>query len=1058
MSNTRSEPTPTISHTFPDTNPGFTASDYEFLSENENVRYLNSTRFPYGVQPNDNPKLIGHAVIKKDDNGQKIALQYAIPSDPNGAAPIVVELTDIQEITRYGMTRYRAKAKGRDVYAKRYTEAMLDDGSNVTLAYFSDSEKQGQEPFWGSDPQKPIKLFKDDKLENEKQPKRKGGKELAIEPESVWERDKIKVRKPTQNEVMKQSACEAVQAFYKEMKSKLTDDFIKVLEKSINAPLKDVFKSNSRDEWLHLYAHSLTPMSQDPQRKDNLAAAPKWANTEMMLLERVVKWFALNRPETFQSIKADFQMLRKTELAKHISYMVTIEDKEKWVKFIQNIDPFQKFPLYRKATDLAQTVAITQSYLNGVEPVSQQTIGHAAQANSSRSRSSSFASATTAVTTSTSTSTISCSEDSRNPTATFKGLDTMFSSRKYYPTQFEHENSIVRITTSSYRANYDAPWTGPESQSWSGTGFVVERQGKIYVVTNAHVVENSIRNGVRFANDYQKFTAKPVCISYQSDLALLEVKDPEFLKKAKPLSLGKMVNLREKVFTIGFPRGGKELCITKGIVSRIEDGDYSMSNSEMLQVQIDAAVNPGNSGGPVMSNGKVVGVAFQGDWIGQNMNYIIPMPILERFLQEALNGQPYHGYPVLPITVQHLRNVALRKFYGMTEKQTGVRVKSIDFLSDAHSKLELGDILLEIDSHPISNEGKIDIEGIGNCIHMDYVTHRKFIGDNVALKVIRKNAKTQKFETKLINVRLDCTPHQAEVVPQCEHDKLPSFYISSGLCLVPLTRNLVEDGNGDDFLNYVVDEGCSIVDSSKRFENEQIVIIKNVFDCDETDGYEEYENAIIKKINGTVIRNMQDAIQALESNKNEMHEIVTSRNNTLIIKNMSKAEHEALMRTHMVDRDCSDDLLPFSNRKHKEKLKLAELAEAMSEESEEQVETRRKGHMQGKSGHTPGHAHYLAAISQLEARYQHGHSQNAEADYSSDDEASISLGSSSSRSSDSDESSIDESKGKEKERPKHHESRKHDDRNRLFNKRKREESSESESEEEMKHRDKRHRR
>lgn len=57
--------------------------------------------------------------------------------------------------------------------------------------------------------------------------------------------------------------------------------------------------------------------------------------------------------------------------------------------------------------------------------------------------------------------------------------------------------------------------------------------------------------------------------------------------------------------------GGDTISITKGVVSRVELREYSHSGSELLAIQIDAAINSGNSGGPVIMGNKVAGVAFQ---------------------------------------------------------------------------------------------------------------------------------------------------------------------------------------------------------------------------------------------------------------------------------------------------------------------------------------------------------------------------------------------------------------------------------------------------------------
>lgn len=487
--------------------------------------------------------------------------------------------------------------------------------------------------------------------------------------------------------------------------------------------------------------------------------------------------------------------------------------------------------------------------------------------------------------------------------------------KKYFPTQFQHEKSIVQILTTFSTHNYAEPWMGPSTGGCSGSGLVIKDEGKIYILTNAHCVENSVRVRVRLANDRKKkYETTRKCVSYQCDLALLEVNDPEFENLVEPVQLGEMTHLQQKVETIGFPMGGDEISITKGIVSRIEVQDYAMSDLNMLQVQVDSAVNHGNSGGPVFSGGKVVGVAFQGIDGGNSLGYMIPIPIIKHFLTEALSNKPYRGFPVLPASFQCLENPNLREFYGMTSEQTGVRVMGVDKLCDAFGKLKRDDILLEIDSMPVSNEGTVDIDGVGKVLDMVHVTHMKYIGDTVDLKVLRKNPETSLFEIHNINVVLDHVPLETEKVPQTEHDKLPTYYIASGISFVPLSRNHMDDGDGEFENMYLWEEGCLLAEASKKTPDEQVVVINDILDCAETEGYDSFKNTVITSINGKPINNIYDVVTAIEGNKNKMHEINTFKKNTIVVKNMSKAEHDKILKAHMIRSDRSDDLLPSVNQ------------------------------------------------------------------------------------------------------------------------------------------------
>jgi S1-C subfamily serine protease len=99
-----------------------------------------------------------------------------------------------------------------------------------------------------------------------------------------------------------------------------------------------------------------------------------------------------------------------------------------------------------------------------------------------------------------------------------------------------------------------------------------------------------------------------------------------------------------QVHVLGFPVGGDEVSITEGVVSRVEVQSYSHSHSRALAVTVDAAVNSGNSGGPVVSclTGKLIGIAFQG-YAGssvENQGHMVPIPFVHHFLEGVHRGNP----------------------------------------------------------------------------------------------------------------------------------------------------------------------------------------------------------------------------------------------------------------------------------------------------------------------------------------------------------------------------------------------------------------------------------
>jgi S1-C subfamily serine protease len=109
-----------------------------------------------------------------------------------------------------------------------------------------------------------------------------------------------------------------------------------------------------------------------------------------------------------------------------------------------------------------------------------------------------------------------------------------------------------------------------------------------------------------------QYVARILAIGTECDLALLTVDDDSFWADVAPIVMGKLPRLQDQCTVVGFPIGGDTISVTAGVASRVEMTPYAHSSSELLAVQIDAAINSGNSGGPVFdSKGLCVGVAFQ---------------------------------------------------------------------------------------------------------------------------------------------------------------------------------------------------------------------------------------------------------------------------------------------------------------------------------------------------------------------------------------------------------------------------------------------------------------
>ncbi len=229
-------------------------------------------------------------------------------------------------------------------------------------------------------------------------------------------------------------------------------------------------------------------------------------------------------------------------------------------------------------------------------------------------------------------------------------------------------DAIVRVEVDTKQPNYRVPWNIGGMSSGNGTGFLV---GKNRFLTNAHVVSNNRLIYIKKVSDPKPYLARVISVAHDCDLALLELETDEDFKSAfggiEPLYIGGTPKLNTTVIAVGYPIGGERISVTRGVVSRIDFRAYSHSGVDNhLAIQVDAAINPGNSGGPVLQNNQVVGVAFQGysGSVAQNTGYMIPVPVIERFLKDTEDGK-YDYYVDLATSTINILNPAQRKALGL---------------------------------------------------------------------------------------------------------------------------------------------------------------------------------------------------------------------------------------------------------------------------------------------------------------------------------------------------------------------------------------------------------
>ncbi|MDD4333608.1 MAG: trypsin-like peptidase domain-containing protein [Candidatus Pacebacteria bacterium] len=283
------------------------------------------------------------------------------------------------------------------------------------------------------------------------------------------------------------------------------------------------------------------------------------------------------------------------------------------------------------------------------------------------------------------------------------------------------------------------PYYGDQNsleQVGAGTGFFVSADGLI--ITNKHVVadENAVYSIL--TNDGEKYTVDILSKNPVQDVAILKIKNEES-KFFKPLNLGdsSTIKLGQTAIAIGNVLGEFQNTLSVGVISGLERTVVAQGNGmvEKLEdiIQTDAAINQGNSGGPLLnSKGEVVGINTAVSLQGESIGFAIPINVAKRDLEQILNEGKI-SYPFLGIRYIII-NDDYKDEYEVTENYGAFIIFSEDneessVIPDSpadKANLKEGDLILEV------NSKKVDEKNTLTKIMLNY-----FPNDEVVLKVLR---------------------------------------------------------------------------------------------------------------------------------------------------------------------------------------------------------------------------------------------------------------------------------------------------------------------------------
>ncbi|HTS03404.1 MAG TPA: Do family serine endopeptidase, partial [Thermoanaerobaculia bacterium] len=288
-----------------------------------------------------------------------------------------------------------------------------------------------------------------------------------------------------------------------------------------------------------------------------------------------------------------------------------------------------------------------------------------------------------------------------------------------------------------------------QKQLSGGTGFIIEPDG--YILTNNHVIEGADKVEVK-VGDRDEYKAKIVGTDPATDLALLKI---EGTKPFPTVRLGDSDKIRvgEWVMAIGDPLNFDK-SVTVGVISgkgRYAGLSRATSAFENL-LQTDAAINFGNSGGPLVNvSGEVVGINTAISRFAQNIGFAVPVNVARRLLPQLKKGKVVRGF--LGVNIESV-NRKWQEAYGLKSPE-GALVQSVEKGKPADKAgIRYGDIVTRVDDVAVKNNRDL----------IDYVSS-KSPGSKITIGFIRDGKEQTTVAT------LETRPEDGERPPATDEEE-----------------------------------------------------------------------------------------------------------------------------------------------------------------------------------------------------------------------------------------------------------------------------------------------
>jgi len=420
---------------------------------------------------------------------------------------------------------------------------------------------------------------------------------------------------------------------------------------------------------------------------------------------------------------------------------------------------------------------------------------------------------------------------------------------------------VVALSVTQQTFDERRPWAKNSPTTRAVSAVVVE--GPLLLTEARRIADATLIRVEKHGAPYQ-VPARVVHVDPEIDLALLAVDEPGFFDDLEAPRVAAFVPTRGSARTVRWRN--RQLEVSDGRVARIEVKGNPYGTIEHAFLLLTTDLTGGGWSEAVFADDELIGLT-----VGQEgqIASVVPAEIIRAYLTRARNGEEYRGFASISARWQNNRAQALSAHLGLEGRPRGVVITQVSWGTSACGVLEVRDILLALDGHPIDALGNYRHPRYGRLrfTHLAVAGHQP--GDVVTAQVLR--------EGKLMDLDLELRryPASASLIPWRRDNVEPAYFVAGGLVFRELDGAYLRSWDGDaqnapapDLVNRLYLERQGQAPGRRR-----ILILCYVLPAPYNLGYHDLANLAVRKVNGRAVDSIAALAQAFRQPVDGFHTV-----------------------------------------------------------------------------------------------------------------------------------------------------------------------------------------